>query len=1775
MRNLKQFFTLMLVIMMVYGSIIPNVVKAESSEGERAITSQSIEQDNWSDKTSILHNSPEADLVVRTGDIDNLGFGWPQGFNPFSGQNTPYHYFPWAVDKDDPTGTDRIMLLTSYNGNPPHGQDGYTSSNSRPENSIQPITLQFDMSGISLHTAKLQMFVDDFQAPTWGASYQVTLNGVRAPFLEDVINSLTQTGPIGKLVTVQIPQEYLPLIQSGNLSINIDDQVTGAGDGYAIDFARLLINPKETANLSKLTGVVTEKASGKPIENADVSVEGLNLVKTKEDGSYSLDIPAGIIRIKVSKDGFKSESKLIDTTANSETQLNFELEDGWKSDTFKFKDVTPNEIALSEKDKLVTISGEGFDDFDNLLRGTFSLVNTLDGKKFEILPSTISKKSDEIFTMKLSDDIGEGSYHFVIQHPEYGEFVFENAIQILKDSDRENRDATTLKVGQITIKGDIEQDSKEKNIYHATGDIVFNDLLYYAGELTVDTDTKKIEGNGKLYIPIKEKSSYFAGQISLYEGKFSIDGLTSKLVKSVTGKSLLTYDGFYFNINNVEITLNSIKVEGDIDLAKVLKVDMDPTSITTNITEKGLDLNANVNLPDFEKGPLGIEDAEFHFDTASNSYGGSGTVGEVGKLITPAKGSVSGEFEIVKGNLNKISLKAKLIRPLPIAQSGFGISGLGGGLDNIQKINSNYGVTLFVLSDIADLFSPEIDGNHLINGNDLKIEASDLHLGLGAGALQLYKYQLGSASAKWLFNRGFDASGKANIADIYEAGFDMKKMDGKPFNGHSSGELKIPDSIWLIGGKSIGFEGDVNDKKISGSISFWGVTISCSYTFKNHDFDFESSSTSKQNSLKQQFTRDGTQVTFGSNLSRKGSYSPRIMGKSVSTSEGSSINIPVGSEEAAIFEITWEDGNPNWEVIRPDGSVYPLNLSGDNTNYILENGSKKAYVILLHPSPGTWTVKTGDTVLNPNVKLISVKQAPKISNVEVAEDNGQYHVKWNTASSSDTTVSLYFSDKKGHYAGELLKDNLAPSGETTVSLPSSLPSGTYWIYAKAERADIGVDWKYADQQINYKDPNALSAPNGLNITSVKNGLMEVHWNPVDGAKGYVLGYVDENEQFHMDNSIYVEEGTKATISNWEQGKMYNISVLSVKSESNFDGEIYHYSSMSPQVSIFFPIPNPPEQAINWEPEDGKIGTKTVEINGNQKQVQYIHSKNIRIKGTITSDDQPNTKILVNGNERTNIFGNNLDQTVTLDDGYNKVEVVSTNTRGDESSYVEEIVVDNIAPVLFMNEDLNGALLKGPYVYLSGETEPGAILTVNGQNVSVEENGQFAYDLHLNASQDKDFIVVESSDISGNMTRYIAEVTVLDHSAPTPPNVNVVSDSDTMVNGTAEPLGLIEVLVGSDKIGEGRADNSGQFSVKIPKQKAGTQIIVTVSDDGRNVSDPTSITVVDKTAPSVPILTTLTDRDTFVKGTTEPNAGIIVKVGSTVIGTGTADKTGLFQIKIQKLKAGTKITVSAKDAMGNVSGNVSITVLDKTAPSVPSVKALSDRDTLVKGTTEAMARLTVKVGTKVIGTGAADKFGNFQVKMTKLKAGTKVSVTAQDSAGNVSVAKSITVLDKTAPVVPSVTTVTNKIKVLTGKAEAGAIVTVTIGTKKYIAKADTKGNYKVTIPLQKAGTKLTVTAKDAAGNISVAKSVVVIDKTAPLAPKIKTAVKRTTKEVTGTAEAYSTITIKVGKKVIGTAKADSKGKFKVKIKAQKKKTVLSVTATDKAKNVSKAVTVKVK
>ena len=129
-----------------------------------------------------------------------------------------------------------------------------------------------------------------------------------------------------------------------------------------------------------------------------------------------------------------------------------------------------------------------------------------------------------------------------------------------------------------------------------------------------------------------------------------------------------------------------------------------------------------------------------------------------------------------------------------------------------------------------------------------------------------------------------------------------------------------------------------------------------------------------------------------------------------------------------------------------------------------------------------------------------------------------------------------------------------------------------------------------------------------------------------------------------------------------------------------------------------------------------------------------------------------------------------------------------------------------------------------------------------------------------------------------------------------------------------------------------------------------------------------------------------------------------------------------------------------------------------------------------------------VGTKRIGKATA-KNGAYTIKITKQKAGTSISVYAVDTAGNKSGSKTVKVIDKTAPVVPTVNKITSKTVTATGKGEKGATIYIYNGSKKIgQGIVDNRGNYKVKIKAQKKGSTLKVYAQDKSGNKSKSRTV---------------------------------------------------------------------------------------
>jgi OOP family OmpA-OmpF porin len=281
----------------------------------------------WEKQSDRVENGREAELVVRTGSIDNLGFGWPPNFTPFSGKSTPAHAWICSARPGAAPGTDRNMLGTGVTDESRKGKpsDGYSGCDTRPDNLPQAVPLEMGTLPSKIHGVFFQMFLDDFQAPSFHSHFQVSLNGTRIPQFEDTINQMDQTGPIGKLLTLQLLPEYWPLLKSGTVNLLIDDPTTGAPDGYAIDFVRVLVNPGPFRYAVSISCTVVDAATQKPIAKASVSAAQVT-VSTAADGTCSMKgIPAGLVSVGASAIDYDSQTQLLDLAAGDHGVAHFQL----------------------------------------------------------------------------------------------------------------------------------------------------------------------------------------------------------------------------------------------------------------------------------------------------------------------------------------------------------------------------------------------------------------------------------------------------------------------------------------------------------------------------------------------------------------------------------------------------------------------------------------------------------------------------------------------------------------------------------------------------------------------------------------------------------------------------------------------------------------------------------------------------------------------------------------------------------------------------------------------------------------------------------------------------------------------------------------------------------------------------------------------------------------------------------------------------------------------------------------------------------------------------------------------------------------------------------------------------------------------------------------------------------------------------------------------------------------------------------------------------------
>ncbi|MGJ7910135.1 bifunctional 2',3'-cyclic-nucleotide 2'-phosphodiesterase/3'-nucleotidase [Neobacillus sp. LXY-1] len=493
---------------------------------------------------------------------------------------------------------------------------------------------------------------------------------------------------------------------------------------------------------------------------------------------------------------------------------------------------------------------------------------------------------------------------------------------------------------------------------------------------------------------------------------------------------------------------------------------------------------------------------------------------------------------------------------------------------------------------------------------------------------------------------------------------------------------------------------------------------------------------------------------------------------------------------------------------------------------------------------------------------------------------------------------------------------------------------------------------------------------------------------------------------------------------------------------------------------------------------------------------------------------------------TNVTGTTVAQAlVQVKDGQ---KIISTATAGDDGSFtvsiptpkagktltvtaIKSVVTDPVKNIISQNvsfdtkvEVADGTAPEAPVVdevtdkstTITGEAEAGAKVEARVNDVVVgstvaDTEGNFSMDISVLPAYTEVFVT--ATDAAHNVSE-AAKVVVKDVTDPGAPSVDPITNMSTTITGKAEAGSHVVITDNKGFKVNVIADEDGNFTVTLlEKLAAGTVLYIFTIDTATNVSPLNIVTVMDVIAPAKASVNEVRDFDKQVIGKAEPGSTVTVKAGTVELGHATTDKYGNFSVTLKAAqKADTVLTIIVTDKAGNVSEEVQVTVVDKTAPVKPVVNQVKDFDKKVTGKAEPGSKVTVKKGSTVLGTAVADKYGNYSVTLKAAQpAGTVLTVTAADNKGNVSSITTTTVVDKTAPTAPSVDSVTSKTTKVTGKTEAYAKVEVKAETKVIgTATADKYGKFSVTISKQKAGTALYVTAKDTAGNVSAAKKVTV-------------------------------------------------------------------------------------
>jgi hypothetical protein len=467
--------------------------------------------------------------------------------------------------------------------------------------------------------------------------------------------------------------------------------------------------------------------------------------------------------------------------------------------------------------------------------------------------------------------------------------------------------------------------------------------------------------------------------------------------------------------------------------------------------------------------------------------------------------------------------------------------------------------------------------------------------------------------------------------------------------------------------------------------------------------------------------------------------------------------------------------------------------------------------------------------------------------------------------------------------------------------------------------------------------------------------------------------------------------------------------------------------------------------------------------------------------------------------------------VPVADGVHTVEVVDTDTAGNEARGTITFTLDNLKPVapalsLAIDNGLNNS---------DKITNTATLNTTgveNGALVEYSADGNSGWDTSVPvAVEGSNTVFVRQTDVAGNVSVNNSITYTLDTIAPAAPTVALLTDSGSNSNDKITNVATLKIDgVENGALVEYSANGSTGWSINAPAVAEGSNtVFVRQTDVAGNISSSTSFTFVYDTTVLTPTVALATDSGSSASDKITNVAALTVSgIESGAVVEYSANGTSGWSItEPAAVEGANTVFVRQTDVAGNVSASTSFSyTLDTTAPVAPSVTLSVDSGSNNSDRITNVATLNV-TGLESGATVEYSTNGTSGWSTTApiaAEGSNTVFVRQIDVAGNASANTSYSfTLDTTPPVEPTISLtndsglsstdhITNNVGTLNISAPVEAVV------REYSIDGSVwSASY--SIPGADGTHTVSVRDTDLAGNSAIGSLTFTLDRVAPVAP----------------------------------------------------------------------------